>query len=229
MIEVGKMCKLETGYNFGNIKVSNERYPHLGVKTTSQRLRITEVNAIQLLTKAIEAKDLYTRIHSERVKNYSLRIGRCLKLTKKELFELEVGSLLHDVGKIGIPEQVLNKKSYFSEAEYKIVKKHPIIGQEILRQANLGSNAQSIVLQHHERLDGKGYPYGLKGNEIAYLAKIVSVADAYDAMTSSRIYKIQPLTGKAALIELENNKGTQFEASIVDALRICLNGNSLKE
>jgi HD-GYP domain-containing protein (c-di-GMP phosphodiesterase class II) len=170
------------------------------------------------LASVIEAKDTYTGDHSERVKNFSLGIGERLNLSSQNLVELEFGSILHDIGKIRIPGSVLNKKERLNEEEYTLIKKHPLIGYKILKKVNFLHNSQRIVLEHHERIDGKGYPYGLKGEEINLLARIVCVADAYDAMTSSRAYRVAPLPKEKAINEMYINKGTQFDPIIVDAL-----------
>lgn len=172
---------------------------------------------VKSLTNAIEAKDSYTRGHSERVKEYSMGIASMLELSSQELHELEFGSILHDIGKIGIPETVLNKRGRFTDEEYRIMKEHPRIGYEILKDVHFLHQSLNIILEHHERMDGEGYPYGLKGKEISLLGRIVCVADAYDAMTSSRPYRSNPLSREKAMEVMINNKGTQFDGEIVDA------------
>lgn len=187
------------------------------------------LETVRSLSSAIEAKDAYTGGHSERVKIYSMGIADILELDSQSLLELEFGSLLHDIGKIGIPEEILNKNAIFNDEEYALIKKHPIIGHDILKEVHFLTNSQRIVLEHHERIDGKGYPQGLKGDDINLLARIVCVADAYDAMTSSRAYRKIPLTKEKAVKEMIDNKGTQFDSIVVDAFLKWLDLDDQKE
>lgn len=176
------------------------------------------IQIIQSLMSAIELKDAYTGDHSERVRRYSIGIGEILELGKHDMLQLEFGSLLHDVGKIGISEELLNKKSELSDEEIDELRTHPVIGHELLKDLKFFNKSQYIVLQHHERVDGKGYPYGLKGDEINILARIVCVADAFDAMTSSRVYRTEPLSTECAIDELIKNKDQQFDSNVVEAI-----------
>lgn len=187
------------------------------------KIKFNEINKKNLkiaksLISAIEQKDAYTGDHSERVKYYSMGIGRILKLKKEDMLELEFGSLLHDVGKIGIPEELLNKTTCLSDEELNELRMHPLIGHELLKDLMFYKQSQFIVLQHHERIDGNGYPYGLRGKEIHLLAKIVCVADAFDAMTSSRAYRLEPLSFDSAINELIKYRDMQFDRDIVEAL-----------
>lgn len=179
------------------------------------------IETISALSEAIEIKDSYTRGHSERVKNLSIKIGRQMGINKSELDDLIRGSLLHDIGKIGIPEAILQKKEKLTDVEYEIIKKHPLNGYEILKNVHFLGDGLKVVTEHHERYDGKGYPYGLKGREINILARIACVADAYDAMTSARIYREKPLTDEEAMKELIRNRGTQFDPDVVDSFIRC--------
>ncbi len=171
---------------------------------------------VRVLANAIEAKDAYTGGHCERVLAYAVEIGNRLGLTEQELLELKFGSILHDMGKIGVPEEILNKIGKFTDEEYENMKKHPFIGYNILKEVNFFERSKNIVLQHHERIDGKGYPNGLKGEQIDILARIVCVADAHDAMTSGRPYRMETLSVEKSIEELIENKGKQFDASVVD-------------
>lgn len=170
---------------------------------------------MQMLSTTIEAKDEYTKGHSHRVAEYSVLIARELGWNEKELSNLKNAAHLHDIGKIAIPDTILNKPSKLSEEEFSIIKEHTTIGANILKNISLIDHVQEIVRNHHERYDGNGYPDGLKGKEIPLHARIVAVADSYDAMSSQRIYRNQ-LPPEKIIQELENNKGTQFDPEITD-------------
>ncbi len=172
---------------------------------------------VRALANAIEEKDAYTGGHCERVMEYSLQIANELNLSESELEDLKFGSILHDIGKIGISENILNKSGRLTNEEYDIIKTHPVRGNYILTGLNFMNNCNRIVTEHHERIDGKGYPYGLAGDDIDFLARIVCVADAYDAMTSKRPYREQALTKEQAIGELMKCSGSQFDTSIVQA------------
>lgn len=171
---------------------------------------------VRALAHAIDEKDIYTGSHCERVMELSMEIGKELGLKEQELEELKFGSILHDIGKIGIPEHILNKAGSLTDEEYQAIKEHSIKGFQILENLEYLQHSRRIILEHHERIDGKGYPSGLSGDEIFYLAKIVAVADSYDAMTSSRPYRENPLSQEDAIVELLRNKGSQFDDKIVD-------------
>lgn len=170
---------------------------------------------MQMLSTTIEAKDEYMKGHSHRVAEYSVLIARELGWNEKELSNLKNAAHLHDIGKIAIPDTILNKPSKLSEEEFSIIKEHTIIGANILKNISLIDHVQEIVRNHHERYDGNGYPDGLKGKEIPLHARIVAVADSYDAMSFQRIYRNQ-LPPEKIIQELENNKGTQFDPEITD-------------
>lgn len=172
---------------------------------------------ILCLSKAIEYKDMYTKGHCERVQNIALKIANELGLSDEDKNVLKVACLLHDIGKIGVKEEILNKEAPLTVYEYEQIKQHPLIGYNILKDLDFMKRIQKIVLQHHERVDGKGYPYGLKGEEIDLLAKIISVADAYDAMTSDRPYR-KAFAKDQALKELQRCAGSQFDKGIVEKL-----------
>lgn len=182
----------------------------------NKELRNSYLSTVQSLANAIEANDKYTKGHCERVSCLSTDIARKMGLGEKDIHVLEFASILHDIGKIGIPSAVLNKEGTLSEEEFDMIKKHPLIGYEILSHVDFLAESRKVLLEHHERVDGKGYPQGLKGEEISLLAKIISVADAYDAMTSSRPYRKIPLTKEEAINEMMRGKGTQFDADVVD-------------
>jgi len=178
--------------------------------------KVSYFETVRTLANAIEEKDRYTGGHCERVMEYSMKIAEVLGLGEEEKNDLKFGSILHDIGKIGIPEAILHKDDKLTPQEYNIIKTHPEIGYRILKNLDFLSYSKSIVYEHHERIDGKGYPRGLKGEEIHLLARIVCVADAFDAMTSNRPYK-NVMTTEMAVKELLANAGTQFDSDIVDA------------
>lgn len=174
------------------------------------------IAAINALTNSLEVKDVYTRGHCERVREYVVKIGQALNLSKNEINELEFAALLHDIGKIGIPSRILNKEDELTEEEAELIKMHPRLGYEIVKNLPFLDNAKYAILQHHERIDGKGYPDGLVDEEISLYSKILAVADAFDAMTTGRKYRIIPYPKEVALEQLIHNKNIQFDARIVD-------------
>jgi len=190
----------------------------------SQKLEETYVSTIKSLAKAFEARDKYNKGHMERVLKYGLAIAFELdpKLVQDDVLKLSL--LFHDIGKIEIPDNILNKPFKLTNEEYEIIKRHPEAGEEILRNVKFLSDVAEIVKQHQERWDGKGYPRGLKGEEIHLYARIVALADAFDAMTSDRVYR-KAMSIEEAIDEIIRNKGTQFDPLVVDAfLRAYQNG-----
>jgi len=169
---------------------------------------------IKTIMNTLHEKSNREEQHSKRVSKLSYDLGKALKLSQRELNELRTLGLLHDVGKIAIDDKILNKADKLNEIEYAEIKKHPEIGYRILSSVTELSEIATHVLAHHERWDGQGYPQKLKGKQIPYLARIVSITDAYDAMTSTRTYR-KGLSEEDALIELEKNAGSQFDASLV--------------
>jgi putative nucleotidyltransferase with HDIG domain len=175
------------------------------------------VGAIRALALALDARDPYTAGHSERVSAVSVAVGRQMKLAADELEILRLGALLHDIGKIGISDAVLRKPGPLTPEEFALIEQHPGVGARILRSVHFLAPHLPIVELHHERPDGQGYPHRLRGDEIPLLARIVHVADAFDAMTSARAYR--PARGGAeALRELWRCAGSQFDAEVVQAL-----------
>jgi len=177
--------------------------------------------AIRALATALDARDPYTAGHSERVSVLSVAIGRTLQLSPDELEVLRLGALLHDIGKIGVPDDVLRKPSALTSSEYDTIKQHTVLGARILRTVPFLAPHIPIVELHHERPDGNGYPHGLIGDDIPLAARIVHVADAYDAMTNARAYR-PGRPSHEALSELWNASGTEFHAEIVSALATAL-------
>jgi putative nucleotidyltransferase with HDIG domain len=187
------------------------------VKAAEAETLSAYLGTIRALALALDARDPYTAGHSERVSAVSLAIGRCLSLDEAQLEVLRLGALLHDIGKIGISDQVLMKPGPLTDEEYEIIKQHPGVGARILRSVPFLEPHIPIVELHHERPDGKGYPHGLHGAEIPLVASIVHVADAFDAMTSARAYRPARATSEG-LRELWRCAGAQFDAEVVQAL-----------
>jgi HD-GYP domain-containing protein (c-di-GMP phosphodiesterase class II) len=176
------------------------------------------INMVKSLVFAIEAKDDYTRGHSERVCQYSLLMAERLGLDEERKKILQWASILHDSGKIGIPESILNKPWRLKDEEYQIIKNHPMKGHTILEPLEQLASSLPGMLHHHERYDGAGYPQGLKGKEIPLDARIIAVADTFDAITSNRAYR-PAKTPEEALEEIENVAGTQLDPDLVKVFK----------
>ncbi|TKC15341.1 HD-GYP domain-containing protein [Robertmurraya kyonggiensis] len=185
----------------------------------AQKVRNDHLELTTALANALNSRDPYTRHHSEKVSKYGLEIAKEMELSAELCDVIRIGGLLHDIGKIGIPEDILTKKGKLTEEEYNIIKSHTRIGYKIIQHiSNFAENGVlDIVLYHHERYDGRGYPSGLKGKEIPLVARIIAVADTFDAMTSNRVYR-KKLDFNSTLNTLQQNKGTQFDPEIVDVL-----------
>ncbi|MEN6444784.1 MAG: HD domain-containing phosphohydrolase [Candidatus Cloacimonas sp.] len=203
-----------------NLLLQNEMYrthlEHLVQQRTKEvfeaksKLEKNYLNTIHAMVNAMEASDEYIRGHSERVTLLSIMMGKFMGLDSEQLKLLRIGALLHDLGKLGIYDTILNKKEALTKGEYEMIKQHPVIGADIIRPIGLPDTVYKIILQHHEWFGGSGYPYGLAGNNISPLARIVTVADSYDAMTSKRAYR-KNLEPKAARKEVMDKVGVQFD------------------
>lgn len=193
------------------IKDINEK-----LSETYQKLEQSYLESIQTVRYTVEAKDTYTRGHSDRVSAFSVMLGKKLGLSKEDLHKLEIGGLFHDVGKIGVPDNILQKSDSLTEEEYSEIKSHPTIGAHILSTATIFKDIIPIVKYHHENFDGTGYPSRLKGNDIPYLARITAVVDSFDAMTSRRVYR-NSLSIQSVIDEIAKNKGSQFDPEIAEA------------
>jgi putative nucleotidyltransferase with HDIG domain len=195
-----------------------------GLKIESERNRRLFIQTIIVLGSTIEAKDSYTHGHTERVTNYAVAIARRMnengtaQFNEQFLESLYISGLLHDIGKIGVPEAILNKKEKLTEEEYKIMKQHTVKGVEIVRPLSLSREAIDGIRHHHERYDGLGYPDGLKGEAVPVSASIISVADAFDAMTSDRPYR-KGLTKDEAIKQVLQFSGIQFNPVPAKALK----------
>ncbi len=186
------------------------------LKDTYEKLEKAYLESIETLRFTVEAKDTYTRGHSDRVSEYSVLIGKKLKLSDEDINTLKIGGLFHDIGKIGVPDSILLKDSKLTDDEYSEIKNHPSIGAHILSNATIFKSVLPVVKHHHERYDGNGYPGKLKGEEIPLLARIAAVADSFDAMTSKRTYR-NSLTLDIVRAEIEKCKGSQFDPNCADA------------
>lgn len=173
---------------------------------------------VQSWVKAVEAKDRYTAGHSERVMAYSVRIGERIGLTPAELRTLKVGTLIHDIGKIGVPDAILNKPDRLTDDEHAVVRLHPEVGASMIAEIPSFADCLPIVRHHHERLDGSGYPDGLKGDEISVLVRIVAVADVFDAMTSDRAYRKARSVKETLSVLAKDAELGKLDAKIVEVL-----------
>jgi len=186
------------------------------LRQTNDRLEESHISVIGALIGALEVKEQHLSGHAATTMRYSVQVGKQLGLASEEIAAIKLGALFHDVGKIGIAEALLSKPTELTDDEWVEMKSHPTMGASLLANVPMLERIRPIVLAHHERFDGTGYPRGLTGNEIPLAAQIISVADAYDAMTSERPYRVT-LRPKRALRELRANAGTQFNPVVVEA------------
>ena len=182
---------------------------------SNEKLEQAYLDMIQTLRYTVEAKDPYTRGHSDRVSEYSVLIGEKVGLPEDQLKTLKIGGLFHDIGKIGIPDKILLKTEKLTDDEYSEIKNHPSIGAHILGDATIFKDIIPIVKHHHEKFDGRGYPSGLKGEEIPYMARIAAIADTFDAMTSRRSYR-DALDLQYVKDEIKKCEGTQFDPKLAE-------------
>lgn len=199
-----------------NSKESFQLRPLAGLrlKQIEEQLVALRTSLICAFNQLLDLKDLNTGVHSTRLAEWALHVGGELGLSEKDLKDLEVAALLHDIGKVGIPDAILNKPGKLTTEEYELMKKHPEYGWAVLRQVPGMEQASLLILHHHESFDGKGYPGGLSGQEIPVGSRIVSVIDAFDAMVSSRPYR-QGLPFEEAERRLFEASGTQFDPDVV--------------
>lgn len=194
------------------------------LEDSKEQLEQAYLDMVQTLRYTVEAKDSYTRGHSDRVSEYSVLIGEKLGLPEEQIKTLRIGGLFHDIGKIGIPDSILLKPAKLTDEEYSQIKNHPSIGAHILGSAAIFQDIIPIVKHHHERYDGNGYPSKLKGEEIPYLARIAAVADTFDAMTSRRSYR-GPIDVEHVKEEIKRCEGTQFDSQIAEVFLDILNND----
>jgi len=194
------------------------------LEETYYKLEQAYIESIETLRFTVEAKDTYTRGHSDRVSEYSVLLGNKLGLSADDINNLRIGGLFHDIGKIGIPDSILLKNTKLTDDEYSEIKNHPSIGAHILSSATIFKDILPVVKHHHERYDGNGYPGKLKGEDIPYLARIAAIADCFDAMTSKRTYR-DSLDIDVVKAEIERCKGTQFDPTYADVFLDILNNH----
>ncbi|HCC07062.1 MAG TPA: hypothetical protein DEP72_02690 [Clostridiales bacterium] len=211
-------------YSAVKVLEQNKDIYKLMEKAMNQNEIISELNKslensyssiIESLRLAVDAKDEYTKGHSDRVSYYAFKIGQAMKLTVEELEILTVGGYFHDIGKIGIKDQIITKETRLTDEEFAEIKRHPLKGFGILESNNMFKKILPLIKYHHEKLDGTGYPEGLKDDEIPFLVRIISVADSFDAMMSKRSYRDE-LGIEKAVSELRKCSGTQFDPKIVE-------------
>ena len=185
------------------------------------KMRKVYLDTIRALAAAIDAKDPYTKGHSERVADISVALAQELNLSGRDIESIEYTALLHDIGKIGIADNILGKNSSLTNKEFDKIKEHTVIGAKIIEPVDFLKNSYKAIYHHHEKYNGKGYPDGIKSEKIPILARIIAVADAYDAMSSDRPYR-KKLSHNKILRELEEQSGKQFDPEVVKALNLFL-------
>ena len=187
-------------------------YQMMEETTHSLRQKYHELllTSLETIAKLLEARDQYTCDHSRNVCDYALKMYEFRNGVGNEYYAIKTAATLHDIGKVGIPDAILHKSGRLTDEEYKQIMRHSMIGESILRPLDVGSSISHIVRHHHERYDGKGYPDGLKGEAIPQASRIIAIADAYDAMSSSRPYR-KALPVNTCLTEIDANAGTQFD------------------
>ncbi|MEX0799301.1 MAG: HD-GYP domain-containing protein [Bacteriovoracaceae bacterium] len=205
--------KKSSSESSGNMMVSIMNMTKRIDELKTEKQKICEMAARTIL-KALDAKDKYTYGHSMRVTYFSMVLGKELGLSDKDMYDLQLSALFHDIGKIGTPDAVLNKPTRLTDDEFKIMKKHPSDSYEILKGFSVFEKVARFAKHHHERYDGRGYPDGLKGEQIPFYSRIILIADTFDAMTSTRVYR-KGLPYEVAFEELTEFAGSQFDPKLV--------------
>lgn len=216
---------LESSEKTNNIPIKFKNNSDEVDSTSNSSFKVFKINESDNDFEFSNLVDTYTKQHSDRVSQYAILIGKHIGLSNEDLKNLKLGCLFHDVGKSEISNDILQKTSSLDDSEYSKMKKHPLIGATILYNSNhISNDIITIVEHHHEKYDGTGYPSGLKGKDIPYLARIATIADSFDAMTSKRSYR-NPLSMDVAISELEKCKGTQFDPELTDVFLDILKNN----
>lgn len=193
--------------------IDNERRAREEAESALRELSGAYASMVRTLAEVCEAKDTYTRSHLDRTYHYAMKLTTELAPEYAERAEIGYGFLLHDIGKVGIPESVLNKPGPLSDEEWAVMRTHPLIGVTLVEPLRFLGDAVQIIRSHHERWDGRGYPEGLKGEEIFLPARIFMMADTFDAMTTDRSYR-RAMSIDAALEEIDRHAGTQFDPEV---------------
>jgi HD-GYP domain-containing protein (c-di-GMP phosphodiesterase class II) len=188
---------------------------HEGLNKAYDELEKRYLEIIEALRLSVEAKDRYTRGHSDRVSFYAVKVGKAFQLGEQELETLRIAGIFHDLGKIGIADDILFKTERLNKEEYEEIKKHPIKSADIMSVVSMFSDVVPVIKYHHERIDGEGYPEGLTGEQIPFLGRILSAVDAFDAMVTDRPYR-KMLDLEEAKKQLKYGAGTQFDTKVVD-------------
>jgi len=209
------------GFNSGNGPIDfSELTPQqtiLELQKASKKSWDLLFDTLRLLASASDSKDVHTRGHSERVTRFSIEIAQIMGLPEDEIERIGIGALVHDIGKITIDSNILTKPTLLTDSEYEIMKTHTIRGYELLEQIPRLQSIKPATRFHHERLDGKGYPYGLKGDEIPRIVRVITVADCFDAMTTTRIYQ-DPTPVEYVLGMIRSAAGVKYDEHVVEAL-----------
>jgi response regulator RpfG family c-di-GMP phosphodiesterase len=208
---------LQSSWHAQALLRERQRYQQLLERTVSrqtQKLKQTFLSAIDSLVRTLEARDPYTSGHSMRVRTLALQLGRSLKLDGRTRKRLSLASKLHDIGKVGLPEAILNKPSALTKTEFAVVREHPVVGENILRPIIRDPVVLAAIRGHHERYDGFGYPDGTSGDATPLLARVIAIADSYDAMTSARAYRTA-MPSETALQVLHDEAGRQFDPELI--------------
>jgi response regulator RpfG family c-di-GMP phosphodiesterase len=186
------------------------------VRKQTRRVRSTFLSAVTSLARTVEERDPYTAGHACRVRDYSLALGMAIGLNRKQLAQLRLAAQLHDIGKVAVPDAILNKPGRLTPEEFAIVQKHPETGERILAPIINNPDILAAIRGHHERIDGTGYPDGLRGDEIPLMARLIAIPDCFDAVTTSRAYR-GALAAETALEMLRTGAGTHFDPELVQA------------
>ena len=201
---------------YDDITRENNEYVQI-LNDKNEQIQEMTMQTIAAIANTLDAKDAYTEGHAERVSGYCEQIARKIGMSEEDVRNIRLVALFHDIGKIGVPDSVLNKPGRLTDEEFDQMKQHTVVGSEIIKDLSMIPGVIIGARYHHERYDGTGYPEKLKGEEIPYIARIIAVADAYDAMTSNRVYR-KHLTKEKVLSELEKGAGTQFDPDIVSTM-----------
>ena len=186
------------------------------IKEMNMQLDKNLIEFAKILLNTISAKDNYTKDHSQNVSKLCVMFANYLNLSEDDIENLRIAALFHDIGKIGIPDNILQKEGKLTDTEIETIKLHPVIGANIFSSTDIFKHIAPIIVAHHERVDGTGYPNNLKGNEIPYLAKILTICDCFDAMVSKRSYK-EKMTIEYAIEQLNKGAGTQFDRELAES------------